>query len=135
MPYIVTATVAGASIRVDLDEIGFASQALSGVGRGVTHELETGDYEVRSQGYGPIQITLIGEFNPNNEELDTEAVFDEFIKMRGHKVTMRRGDKSEDGHLRNVNGTYHDWRQVRFIRVSWRADVILEQVGTLDVGG
>ena len=132
MPYILTATVAGETVTADIEQVGFASEIRSAVGRGVTHELETGDYEVRSQGYGPIQVTLIGEYNPNADDPDVESVMERFVSMRGHAVTMRHGNKSEDGHLRNVNTTYSEWRQVRFMRASWRADVLLDQVGTLE---
>ena len=125
MAYTLTATVRGETLTVNLEDIGFAGESLAAPGRVIIHQFTTGDYGVRSQGYGALQVTYLGEYDPGN--MDAENVLDTLIKMRGHRVTIRRGTNSEMGHLRNVNPTYHDWRRTRFMRVSWRADVVLEQ--------
>ena len=131
MAYTLTSTVRGETLTVDLEDIGFAGESLAAPGRVVTHQLTTGDYQVRSQGYGPLQVTYLGEYDPGSP--DAENVLNTLIMMRGHEVMIRRGTDSKTGHLRNVNPTYHDWRRTRFMRVSWRADVVLDQDRTLVV--
>ena len=111
--------------EINGDVIGLNEISESSQGRIVTHELSDGTYLIRSQGSGPSTVTWSGEII--GDKVDGISQIESLRRLRGRRVAVYRDNLFEGfGHVQSVNRTYETRMYNKFVKITWRCDLLME---------